>query len=73
MCHTESQVRRESHGRLIPLPGVQADCAHTSLAKEIHRPGSEGLAKAFPPVAREGSRRAEITPIGMEVLVVLPV
>jgi hypothetical protein len=73
MCNTESQARRESHGRLIPLPGVQADCAHTSLAKEIHRPGGESLAQAFPPAGWEGSRRAKITPIGMEVVVVLPV
>ena len=61
MCHMESQVRRESHGGLIPLPGVQADCAHTSLTKEIHRLGSEGLAQTFPSVAWEGSRRAKIT------------
>lgn len=73
MCHTESQVARQSHGWLIPLPGVQANCAHTSLTKEIHRPGSQGLAQAFPPIARKSSRRAKITPVGVKMLVILPV
>ena len=73
MYHTKSQVRCESHGWLIPLPSVQADCAHASLTKEIHRLGSEGLAQAFPSVAWKGSRRAKITPVGVKILVILPV
>ena len=73
MRQMESQVRREFDRRLIPLPGVQAGCVHTSIAKEIHCPGSEGLTQAFPAVAWESCRRAKITPIGVEVPVVLPV
>lgn len=69
----KSELPGESQGWLVAPPGVQANCAHASLAEEIHGLRSEGLTEAFPSVTRESSGWAKITSVGLEIIVVLSI